>query len=173
MGDSKEVKANSVVTDTRWLLAAALGVALLGLGCTAIKLGLRDPGETNKSMPDAVASEYHCEKRQLPFFELESVELLPERVKRGKEINHRIVYVMCPEHPTEVVKGRLDTRILHRGKAIFSEMIEHELKPGRWIVDTFIPLPELAEPGVYALQLEFHSAYGEINSQSDFVVTDH
>ena len=164
MGDPKEM--------TRRLLAVSLGLLWIGSGCTAIRLSVRDPGETNKTMPDPVASEYHCEKRQLPFFELERAELLPERVKRGKEINHRIVYVMCPERPTEVVKGSLDTRILFRGQAIFSEVIDQELKPGRWIIDTFIPLPEQAEPGVYALQLEFRSRQGKFASRSDFVVTD-
>lgn len=155
-------------------IAVVLGLALLllGSGCAAITLRLREPGESNRTMPDAVATEYDCAKRALPFFELERVELLPQRVKRGKEINHRIVYVMCPQRPTEVVHGTLDTRILFRGKSIFSEAIEHELKPGRWVVDTFIPLSEQVEPGVYALQFDFRSRQGQLSARSDFVVTD-
>jgi len=135
-----------------------------------MRVALREPGEVNKTMPDKVADEYHCEKRGLPFFKIEKTQLLPERAKPGDELAHRIVYVMCPRQVTEVVPGTLDTRILFKGKVIFRETISQELKPGRWVVDTMIPLPEGAEPGVYALQLDFLSKQGNLNERSDFIV---
>jgi hypothetical protein len=138
--------------------------------CTTIRVKLRDPGESNKTMPDPVALEYHCDKRPLPFFEIEKNELLPDRVAPGQKLAHRIVYVMCPKRPTEVVAGSLETRIRFKGRAIFRDRIEQELKPGRWVIDTYIPLPDQAEPGVYALEVDFASKHGDLQERSDFVV---
>jgi hypothetical protein len=131
---------------------------------------MRTAGEENISMPDEVAEDYHCDKRQLPFFEVEKNELLPERGRPGQEMSHRLIYVMCPKNATEVVTGTLDTRILHKGQVLFRETIEQDLKPGRWRIDTFVPLPEAAEPGAYALHIDFKSRHGNFSRQSDFIV---
>ena len=77
---------------------------------------------------------------------------------------------MCPKRPTEVVAGRLETRIRYRGEAIFTDRIDQDLKPGRWIIDTYIALPEQAEPGVYALEVDFISRQGNLRERSDFLV---
>ncbi len=139
-------------------------------GCSNMRTFMREAGEKNKTMPAKVMREYHCDKRQLPFFKIEESQLLPEKLLPGDQLSHRIVYVMCPVRPTEVVPGTLDTRILFRGKAVFKEVIKHELKPGRWVVDSFIPLPAEAEPGVYALEVEFRSEYEDLKERSDFIV---
>ncbi len=151
------------------LLISVLCVAFLP-GCSSLRVQMRKPGERNKTMPAKVLVEYHCDKRELPFFEIEENELLPEKARPGAKLNHRIIYVMCPERPTEVVAGTLETRILFKGKVIFEEAIDHELKPGRWVVDTFIPLPAKANPGVYALEVEFRSRRGNLAERSDFIV---
>ena len=79
---------------------------------------------------------------------------------------------MCPARPTEVVRGRLATRIRFRGAPLMVEMDRHyEIKPGRWIVDAFVTLPESAEPGVYAYELEFESATVDFSKSASFVVT--
>ncbi len=144
-------------------------VGALG-GCTALRVAMRDVGEHNRTMPADVAREYHCDKRGLPFFEIEESQLLPVRAKPGSQLSHRVVYVMCPRRPTEVVTGTLDTRILFKGEIIFNEVIDQELKPGRWVMDTFIPLPPSAKPGVYALQVDFRSEQGNLHERSDFIV---
>ena len=151
--------------------AAVVGVGAL-LGCVSLQLKMREPGERNRGFPDEVADEYHCEKRPLPFFDIESDELLPERVSPGDEFNHRLQYVMCPVEDTQVVSGTLHTRILYKGKAIHSETTTRDLQPGRWIVDEFIRLPADAKPGVYALQSEFESPHGGFDSRSTFLVED-
>ena len=149
--------------------AAAIGATL---GCVSMQLKMREPGEHNRGFPDEVADEYHCEKRPLPFFEIESDELMPERVSPGSEFNHRLQYVMCPVEETQVVSGTLHTRILYKGKPIHSETTTRDLQPGRWIVDEFIKLPSDAKPGVYALQSEFESGHGSFDSRSTFLVED-
>jgi len=154
------------------LAALVALVALLAAGCVQMQLGLREPGEYNRGFPDDVAAEYQCEKRPLPFFEVEETELLPERVSAGDEFNHRLQYVMCPKDDTQVVSGTLHTRILFKGKAILTESTQRDLQPGRWIVDSFITLPAGAQPGVYALQSEFKSAQGTFDSRATFLVEE-
>jgi hypothetical protein len=163
MGDPK------ALTRTVRCLAALLSISTL-LGCVQMQLAMRKPGEYNHGFPDEVASEYHCSKRPLPFFEIEKDDLLPERVKPGSEFNHRLQYVLCPREETQVVSGTLHTRILYKGKPIHSESSTRELQPGRWIVDEFIKLPGDAMPGVYALQSEFQSRQGGFDSRSTFLV---
>jgi hypothetical protein len=165
MGDSQ-----AVIRRASGLTALVSCAALLG--CVQLQLKLREPGEFNRGFPDEVADEYHCSKRPLPFFEVEEDQLLPERVTPGSEFNHRLQYVLCPVEETQVVSGTLHTRILYKGKPIYSETSRRELQPGRWIVDEFITLPSNAKPGVYALQSEFQSRHGGFDSRSTFLVED-
>ena len=140
------------------------------VACTTVQLKMRKPGEKLVSFPEPVAREYHCDKRPLPFFEVEESQLLPKRVGPGSEFNHRMVYVLCPDQPTAVVKGKITSQILYRGAPIFSEVIQGELRPGRWMVDTFIPLPADAQPGIYSLHVTFSSAQGKFETQDTFSV---
>ena len=159
MGHPKEVVA-----------AISLGALLLGaVACTTpvwvgkIRCAVREPGQELVDLPGKVERQYDCDDKKLPFFRLEKNELNPIRVRPGGEFNHRMVYAMCPRNPTEVVVGTLVTRIRFKGKPIVTETLEpFELKPGRWIVDAFIALPESAEVGVYALELRFTSDNSEI-----------
>ena len=57
-----------------------------------------------------------------------------------------------------------------RFKTVHSDSVERELQPGRWMVDSFITLPELAKPGMYALSARFESRKGGFSLQSDFLV---
>lgn len=140
----------------------ALLSILLSTGCAQVlgnmRRAWRQPGERLVDLPDRVAQQYACDERTLPFFLLESHELNPVRVRPGTEFNHHLEYILCPASPTEVVTGRLTTRIRYRGKSqVIEEIPRYELKPGRWVVDAFILLPEDAEAGVYALELVFDS----------------
>ncbi len=106
-----------------------------------------------------MSREYGCAERSLPFFIVELDELVPPRVRAGGEFNHRMVYALCPAAPTQVVSGGLSTRIRFRGEPIFHETeAVYELRPGRWRVDTIVEVPDHAEPGVYAYEIEFASA---------------
>ncbi|MGH0035141.1 MAG: hypothetical protein ACQGVK_08925 [Myxococcota bacterium] len=152
--------------------ALAVAVAVAGSGCAFVKLQLREPGHRNKDFPQPVASEYHCDKRPLPFFQFEDNELVPRRMKPGTEFNQRIVYVLCPDRPTGVVAGRLHTRVLFEGETILEEIVDQKLRPGRWILDHFIHLPEDARPGVYAMDIRFESRAGDLEDRVDFVVKE-
>jgi hypothetical protein len=137
-----------------------LVTALIFPGCATVRWSvqkaLREEGIENASFPEVVWEEYDCETQKRPFFILEENELVPPEVKPGGEFNHRMVYVMCPARSTQVVAGQLSTRIRFKGDAIVDTTdVRYEIKPGRWIVDAFVEIPDDAEAGVYAYEVEF------------------
>ena len=78
---------------------------------------------------------------------------------------------MCPNRPTEVVEGRLSTRIRFKGRPIVRQTdTRYEIKPGRWMVDAIVHLPDDAQPGVYAYELEFESDLLFFQKSLTFVV---
>jgi hypothetical protein len=160
--------------DHRKITIALIALALC-VGCAAARWSVvkifRDPGESLEAFPEVVWAEYDCENQKRPFFIVEKNELLPERVAPGGDFGHRFVYVMCPNLPTEVVQGEFSTRIRFRGKPIVEEMDTlYEIKPGRWLVDAIVHLPEQAEPGIYAYEVEFESGPLAFEKSLTFVV---
>ena len=153
-----------------------LTLALLATpGCLSVRHVLdrpfREPGERLWTFPDKVWSEYECDRKELPFFEIEHLELRPRRLEAGEEFAHRIVYVLCPERLTGVVTGQLQTRILHRGKVIVEDSKpNYDLKPGRWAIDTFVRLPQSAAVGVYAMEFAFQSGSVSFQRSLTFAV---
>ena len=141
---------------------AALLIVLLASGCAGLRWSVakqfRKPGESLQTLPDLVWAEYDCDTQKRPFFIIEKNELTPQRVGAGGNFGHRMEYAMCPESATEVVKGKLSTRIRFKGTPIVQQLDgRYEIKPGRWRVDAIVHLPETAEPGVYAYELAFES----------------
>jgi hypothetical protein len=156
------------------LLIAALSMALLA-GCATTRWNVvkqfRQPGESLQALPDEVWEEYDCASQKRPFLVIERNELSLIKVSPGNDFGHRMVYIMCPVEPTEVVAGELSTRIRFKGSPIVQEMDEgYEIKPGRWVIDAIVHLPQQAEPGVYAYELEFDSKTIEFHKSLTFVV---
>jgi len=155
-------------------LIIGLGLAT-ALGCAGVvgrlERALRSPGEKLRTVPDDVWSEYKCSEQKLPLFRLEQTELVPQRVTAGDDVNHRLVYALCPTEPTEVIEGTLQTRILFKGKPVLRDADGHyEIKPGRWVVDTFIQIPTQAETGIYSVQVEFVSQTVNFREERSFAV---
>lgn len=156
-------------------VVGAVLALVLASGCASLRWSvqksLRDPGERLTDFPEVVWEEYDCASQKRPFFVIEQNDLVPPRVKAGGAFAHRMVYAMCPSRPTEVVSGRLLTRIRFRGDPIVRETTEaYELKPGRWVVDAEVQLPEDAEPGVYAYEVAFESSGVGFEKRLTFVV---
>jgi len=140
--------------------AACLLLASLATGCASLRWSVqkaaRKEGARLAEFPEAVAEQYGCAKRRLPFFAIERGEIVPPRVRAGGEFNHRLVTVLCPAEPTGVEVGRLVEVIRFRGRVLHGQTRERfEIRPGRWILDAFVELPPDAEPGVYAYELRF------------------
>jgi hypothetical protein len=153
----------------------ALLAMTLCLGCASARWSVvkhfRDPGASLETFPEVVSQEYDCENQKRPFFIIEKNDLLPEKVTAGSDFGHRLVYVMCPEHSTEVVEGRLSRRIRFKGVPIVEKTDPiYEIKPGRWVVDAIVHLPEEAESGIYAYELEFDSEPLEFEKSLTFLV---
>jgi len=153
----------------------ALAMAVLCAACASLPAPLdrpfRKPGQRLADFPQAVSDEYGCAAKKLPWFKLESLEIWPKRLTAGSELGHRMVYVLCTAGPTEVVTGRLETRILHRGSAVFGDAEpNYDLRPGRWVVDVFVQVPAQAVDGLYALELEFTSPAIRFEKNDAFAV---
>ncbi len=152
------------------LIALALCVGCATARWSVVKL-FRDPGESLETFPEVVWEEYDCENQKRPFFIVEKNELMPEKVAPGGDFGHRFVYVMCPNLPTEVVQGVLSTQIRFKGSPIVQQTDTlYEIKPGRWVVDAIVHLPEEAALGVYAYELEFNSNQVTFEKSLTFVV---
>ena len=145
------------------------------LSCTTVRnyvdRPFRTPGEHLRTFPDKVWSEYGCDDKELPFFAIEYLELHPRRLAPGEEFGHRLIYVLCPEAPTGVVTGALHTQILHRGVPIVEDLDRaYDIKPGRWVLDSFVKLPPTAKTGVYALRIGFESRRIQFDRTLTFAV---
>jgi hypothetical protein len=137
-------------------------VILFATGCSTIYQQVvaasRQPGEQIATTPDRVWKELECDKRERPFVHAESMEILPEMIKPGGRVNYRLTYVMCPTRPSEVIKTRMARRMLFKGEQVARNVNESfELKPGRWVVDSFFTLPADTPLGVYALEVDFEA----------------
>ena len=112
--------------------------------------------------------------RARPFVEAESLQVVPERIQPGQRINYRLVYVMCPFHPSQVLVTRLSRKILYNGQQVEINLNEaFEIKPGRWVVDSFFTLPSNSPLGTYQLEVSFESPRSQAHKQvRSFVVAN-
>ena len=156
-----------------WIIGGSvLGVA----GCATLYqqtvAAIRQPGDQIETTPDDVWRELDCENRTRPFVKAESMEIVPERIRPGARVNYRLIYVMCPARPSEVITTRISRRLLYKGQEVAASVNEaFEIKPGRWIVDSFFTLPANSPLGIYALEVSFESPRGEEHKQArSFVV---
>lgn len=159
------------------LVVAVLGVITLS-GCTTLYqqalAAIRQPGEQIATAPDQLWQEMDCANRERPFVQAESMEVLPEKIRPGGRVNYRLVYVMCPAKPSEVIKTRVARRMLFKGEQVARNVNDaFEVKPGRWVVDSFFTLPVDSPLGVYALEVVFEAPDGMAHKKvRSFVVSN-
>ena len=123
---------------------------------------VRQPGEQIAATPDQVWQDFDCARRERPFVRAESMEVVPETIKPGARVNYRLIYVMCPVKPSEVIKTRVSRKMLFKGEQVARNVNEaFEIKPGRWVVDSFFTLPADSPLGVYALEVSFDAPKGQ------------
>jgi hypothetical protein len=158
----------SHLTRGRRLCALFFWLGLVTLyGCSVLYqktlVAFRQSGEHIRTFPDQLWRELNCSDRELPFVQFESMEVLPEMIRPGTRANYRLVYAMCPVRPSEVIETRLLRKIIIKGEQVISNAQDSlELKPGRWVVDSFFTLPEESPLGTYELEiiLEYdHAVY--------------
>ncbi len=138
----------------RWL-----ALAFLASGCATGPLDVSEhPGATLLTTAPAVAGEYACDERRLPWLGLEANAIVPAPVAAGGEFAHRLVTVMCPVYPEQRLVGALRTRIRLGDDVVADDTVQaFEIAPGRWRVDALVTLPPEATLGVYTLEVQFES----------------
>ena len=136
-------------------------------GCSAIHQKIvstaRQPGQKISTTPERLWKESNCAKRDRPFVQVESMEVLPEMVKPGGRVNYRLVYAMCPVAKfSETLNTRVTRNIVYKGNEVARNVKnDFELKSGRWIVDSFFTLPTDSPMGVYALEVAVQTPNGK------------
>jgi hypothetical protein len=156
---------------------ALLGAAALA-GCSALYqqavASIRQPGDHIATAPERVWLDFKCDERERPFVRVEWMEVVPETVRPGARVNYRLIYVMCPRKPSETIKTSLQRRLLFRGEQVAHNVNDaFELKPGRWVVDSFFTLPTNSPLGVYALEVHFKTPNGKAQTKArSFVVSN-
>jgi hypothetical protein len=155
-------------------ISAVAAVALSGCGALYQQalVVMRQPGDQIAATPDQIWRDFDCGNRPLPFVRAESMEVVPERIRPGGRVNYRLVYVMCPLKPSEVINTRVSRKMLFKGAQVASNVNDaFEIKPGRWVVDSFFTLPPNSPLGVYALEVSFDTPDGRAHKKvRSFVV---
>lgn len=113
----------------------------------------RSKGEKEAASTDSVRREFGCNERHPFELRLEQSEIVPSRVKRGREISHRFVYAACT--PNNAIQTHsLVRRITQGGRVLFEDRdLKFALIPGRWTVDAIVGIPPTAAPGIYVLEV--------------------
>ncbi len=110
----------------------------------------REPGEKNVSSPEDTVETYKCKTKKI---HIENIEVLPQNVSGGKEINQRIRYALCSPQLSENIDGEIVRSIAYKGKKQFVDTTKYSFKTGTWNVDVFIEIPSGAEEGEYLLEV--------------------
>lgn len=135
----------------------------------------RQPGQQVVTTPERLWKDEICRQGGRPLVQVESLEVLPEKVKPGARVNYRLVYSMCPaEKFSEVVGARVNRKLFYKGQVVASNVKDDlEIRAGRWAVDSFFTLPAATPLGVYALEVEVETGAGRPQKLTrSFVVSD-
>lgn len=164
----------------KWVFMLAGSALILGACASAgdmmqeleqkVVKSTRKSGERLAASPDDTVKAHSCEPGKENALFLELSEVLPERVKPGSEINHRLQVAFCPNTPSGTVKGTIVRRVMHKGQVTFTDSAQHEFKPGTWTIDAFITIPGNAPGGVYALDVLVSYPGKSLRQTHNFVV---
>jgi hypothetical protein len=159
------------------LLLLVAGALLLS-GCMdslrAVSQGImastRQPGDTMVHTLEKTQEKYACVLAHTRRLTLEAVQVLPERVKPGTEINQRLQYAFCPLRSLDMLKGSITRTVRFKGRAVFRDITAYAFKPGTWTVDVFIGIPQDAGSGVYAVSVALQYDYETLEGSNIFLV---
>jgi hypothetical protein len=130
----------------------------------------RKQGEKMVRTPEKTKEKYTCVPYHKRMLKLEEMQILPDLVTPGKEINQRIQYAFCPFAPSETLKGSITRTVLFNRNEMFRDTTAYEFKPGTWMIDVFIGIPKEAQSGVYALNITLQYGNETLKGRSSFIV---
>src|SRR6266404_1996513 len=86
---------------------------------------MRKQGEKIVRTPEKTKEKYACAPYRKTMLQLEDVQVLPDMVTPGKEINQRIRYAFCPFTPSSTLKGSITRTVLFKGKQMFRDTTDY------------------------------------------------
>ncbi|MGI9533730.1 MAG: hypothetical protein ACR2NW_02165 [Thermodesulfobacteriota bacterium] len=110
---------------------------------------IRKPGEKQVETEEKTSLIYGCNNRKEGEIFIEKIEIVPNRLKRGEEINQRLRYAACPGFNNKSLNGTVKRVIRHNGKTVFEDFTKYDFKPGTWNIDVFILVPRESSVGRY------------------------
>jgi len=149
------------------LLSGCMGSQALSQGSIA---SARQPGDKMVQTPEKTKEKYACTLSKKRMLKLEEVQIVPEIVTPGKEINQRLQYAFCPLTPSETLKGNITRTVLFKGREVFRDTTAYEFKPGTWTVDVFIGIPKDAGSGIYAIDIALRYGNETLQESNAFIV---
>jgi len=160
------------------LFLVLVTVSLMLSGCMdslkavsqSIIVSAREPGDKMVRTLEKTQEKYACAFYSKRMLKLEEVQVLPERVTHGQEINQRLQYAFCPFTPLETLQGSITRAVLFKGSEVFRDTTAYEFKPGTWTVDVFIGIPQEAGSGVYTVNVALRYANETLEESHTFIV---
>jgi hypothetical protein len=122
------------------------------------------------SAPEKTQGQYSCTTAKRVVFHIEDVQILPEVVSSGQEINHRVRYALCPFPRGEIVGGDIVRVVRLNQQELFRDVDIYQFKPGTWIVDALIGIPKEAQGGTYTIETIMKYKKISINNKKSFTV---
>jgi hypothetical protein len=151
--------------------------ALTSAGCATMQnfqqnivKSLRSPGETMVVNPEETELFHQCPEGRQGMPSLIETDTIPNSVKPGEEINHRIRYVLCLADQSAVLKGEIIRAVSYKDKTVFRDSAKYDFKPGIWTVDAFVLVPENATPGTYMVYTTLIFRSGSAGMSNTFQV---
>jgi hypothetical protein len=155
-----------------WVRASLVAIVMCGLvtGCAGLPQPLqpissaiwntinkgRTPGAQLLESPQDVSAKFDCPNRPRPWVLLTSHQLLPAQLATNDELNNRFEYVLCAAPGQAEVRGILTRRVRTGGEVIWNDVgSNYDLKPGKWVVDFFLTIPQTAVAGPYEFEIDF------------------
>jgi hypothetical protein len=135
-----------------------------------VRASLRTQGEKMVLKPEQTQVKYACPLHRQMRLHLEEVQVLPEVVTPGTEINQRIRYALCSTPPAGSLTGSITRTVRFQGAEMFRDSTDYAFKPGTWVVDVFIGIPKVAGSGVYTLETTLRYGSQMLRKSDAFMV---
>jgi hypothetical protein len=133
----------------------------------ALTLGSCAPQPTLRQVPVPLRGEfmvltlaetqrkYDCGmSQQKAIFRIGDVQLIPDRVQPGEEVNQIVHYIFCLPSDTVTLPGRIMRVVSFQGKELRRDVTnDFSFKPGVWAVGALVGVPKGAKSGMYTLDI--------------------
>jgi hypothetical protein len=108
------------------------------------------PGRKLVALPDDVWEAENCHVRPLPYIRLYGSDVRPVTAKRGQDIIYTLKYTACVPQQPGYILGEIVTRVYFKDRlqSVRADR-NYPVETGRWVVNTRIEVPPIAEPGKY------------------------